>query len=139
MKNKYMLNCLNYALKKVDNDELPIAALLIKDNKIVCKSVNNKNLKNNVLGHAEIRCIQKASKKLKRWNLSDCELYVTLKPCEMCELVIKESRIKSTYYLLDRLETKKVYQKSQFIPITGMEKEKKQYQEKLKKFFENKR
>ena len=39
---------------------------------------------------------------MKTWKLSDCEMIVSLKPCSMCTEVIKESRIKEVYYLLNR-------------------------------------
>ena len=52
--------------------------------------------------HAEIIAIKKASKKLKNWRLIDCDLYVTLEPCDMCKGAINASRIKNVYYLLQR-------------------------------------
>ena len=139
MKEKFMQECLKYAIEKTNRNEIPIAALLVKNDKILCKCANNKNIKNNVLGHAEILCIQKACKKLKRWNLNDCELYVTLKPCEMCELVIREAHIEHTYFLIDRLPIKKTYSKSQIVEIESLENEKNFYQKKLQQFFKNKR
>ena len=134
-----MQECYEYAIKKSKNNELPIACFVVQNNKIIAKSLNNKNIRNNVLGHCEILSINKASKKLKRWNLNDCELYVTLKPCEMCEWVIKNSHINKVYYLVDKLDYKKAYSKTTFQQAKGLDNEKKIYQEKLKKFFENKR
>ena len=139
MNEKYMQICLELALKNQKKNELPIAAMLVQKNKIISKCVNNKNINHNVLGHAEILCIKKASKKLKRWNLNDCQLYVTLKPCEMCEIIIREAHIPKTYYLIERLEHKKTYSKSNFIEIQGMKKIKEEYKNKLKSFFENRR
>jgi len=51
--------------------------------------------------HAEIVAINKACKKLKRWRLEDCELYVTMEPCLMCCGAILQSRIKRIYYSID--------------------------------------
>ena len=93
MHEEIMKKCLAYAYKKISKKEIPIAAFIVKNNKIISKKVNNKNVKNNVLGHAEILAIKKATNKLKRWNLNDCELYVTLRPCPMCENIIKEAHI----------------------------------------------
>ena len=139
MQEKIMKQCLNYAYKKISKEEIPIAAFIVKNNKIISKKVNNKNVKNNVLGHAEILAIQKATNKLERWNLNDCELYVTLKPCPMCEIIIKEAHISKVYYLLDRLDYKKNYQKTKFVSINNLERDKENYKQKLKGFFENKR
>ena len=86
--------------KAIKHNEVPVSALLIKNNKIISKSYNRVNKKNNILNHAEINCIIKAQKKLKNWRLNDCELYVTLEPCSMCKEIIKKSRIKKVYYYI---------------------------------------
>lgn len=91
-----------YASAAYKKNEVPISAVLVHDNKIISCAHNKKNINNNALFHAEIICLSKACKKLKRWNLSDCILYVTLEPCEMCKLLIQESRINHVYYLQKR-------------------------------------
>ncbi len=139
MKEKTMKECLEYVLNKSKKEELPIGCFIVYKNKIIAKAINNKNIKHNVLGHAEIICIQKASKKLKRWNLNDCEMYVTLKPCPMCETIIKEAHIEKVYYLIDKLSYKKQFQKTKILEINNMSYEKEIYKEKLKEFFENRR
>lgn len=81
--------------------EVPIAALIIKNNKILCSAHNFKIRKNDPTAHAEVMCIRKASRILKTSNLGDCELYVTIKPCKMCEYIINEARIKKVYYFYE--------------------------------------
>lgn len=134
-----MKKCLIEANKNIKKDELPIAAAIVKDNKIISIAKNKKNIENNALKHAEIICISKTAKKLKRWNLSDCDLYVTLEPCEMCRCLIKESRIKKVYYLLPKLESKKSYNKTEFIEVESTTNTKEKYKKILQKFFINKR
>ena len=95
-----ILRKLNFKAKK--NGDIPVSALIIKNNKIIAKAYNKKIKNNNPLDHAEIIKIKKACKKLKTYNLNDCELYVTLKPCKMCEEVINECRLKKVYYYLDQ-------------------------------------
>ena len=51
--------------------------------------------------HAELIAINKACRKLKSWRLNDCEMYVTLEPCNMCMGAIIESRISKIYYGID--------------------------------------
>jgi tRNA(adenine34) deaminase len=92
---------INKAIKK---NEVPIAALIVKDGIIISKAYNRVNRTNNILDHAEIICIRKASKKLHNWRLNDCELYVTLEPCDMCRDVIKKSRVGKVYYILSQNE-----------------------------------
>lgn len=100
--------------KAAKKGEVPVAALIVKDGKIIAKSYNLREKKQNILGHAEIIAINKASKKLRTWKLSECELYVSLKPCKMCEEIIKQSRLKSVFYLLEKPENKKEYRKTTF-------------------------
>jgi len=87
-------------LKAYKNNEVPVAALMVYNNKVISKGINKRNLSNNVLDHAEIIAIKKANKRLKSWRLTDCDLYVTLEPCEMCKKIIEESRISNVYYML---------------------------------------
>ena len=85
-------------IKAKKHNEVPIAALIVKNNKIISKTYNKVEKNNNVLNHAEILAIIKASKKIKNWRLDNCELYVSLEPCEMCKTIIKKARIKKIYY-----------------------------------------
>jgi len=73
------------AQKAFKKGEIPVGAVIVKDNKIIAKSHNNRQKKFNVYGHAEINCIIKAAKKIKDWRLDDCEMYVTLEPCDLCK------------------------------------------------------
>ena len=86
----------------------------------------------------QVMVIKKASKKLKDWRLFDCELYVTLKPCSICEAIIKQSRIKNVYYLLEKPEIKKEYSKTKFTKTNLCTHEQK-YEYILHNFFQKKR
>ena len=85
-------------LKAIKNGDVPISALIVKDNKIIAKAYNNIVKTNNILNHAEIIAIRKATKAINNWRLNDCILYVTLEPCDMCKEIIKKSRIKEVIY-----------------------------------------
>ena len=115
MNEKYWKILIKLATKASKLDEVPISALVVKNNKIIAKAINKREKEHIVLNHAEIIAIRKASKKLKNWKLFDCDLYVTLKPCNMCENIIKQSRLRNVYYLLDKPESKKEYSKTQFL------------------------
>ena len=95
-------------------NEVPVSAIIVKNDKIISKAFNKREQSHNVLAHAEVIAIKKASKKLKTWRLFDCDLYVTLKPCSICENIIKQSRIRNVYYLIDKPDTKKEYNKTKF-------------------------
>ena len=93
-------------IKAKTQDEVPIAALIVQNNKIIAKSYNKVNKTNNILDHAEIISIKRASEKLNNWRLNDCDLYVTLEPCSMCKEIIKKSRLKNVYYFIKQNDNK---------------------------------
>jgi len=98
------------SLKAYQNDEVPIACVIVKNKKIVSKAYNLREKHKNPLYHAEVLAINKLCKKINNWRLDEYEMYVTLKPCKMCMEIIKESRIKKVYYILDSIneQNKKV-------------------------------
>ena len=97
LKIKNMKQALIEARKAYEKEEIPVGAIIVRDNKIIAKAHNIKEEKNDTTKHAEIIAIQKASKKLGSWRLIDCEMYVTLEPCAMCAGALIQSRIKKVY------------------------------------------
>jgi len=83
--------------KKAKKD-IPVGAVIVRDNKILASAHNEKELNNDVTSHAEIVAIRKAEQILENWRLEDCEMYVTLEPCPMCAWAIIQSRIKNLYF-----------------------------------------
>ncbi|MGM9874490.1 MAG: nucleoside deaminase [Bacilli bacterium] len=103
--NKQILNALiRETNKAIIKDEVPVGCVITKKSKIISRGYNQKISKNDPTAHAEIVAIKRACKKIGSWNLNDCELYVTLKPCNMCLSVINEARIKKIYYLVDNIK-----------------------------------
>lgn len=96
-KIKYMKEALKEAKKAYEKEEIPVGAVIVKNNKIIARAHNIKEGKKDTTKHAEIIAIQKASKKLNSWRLIDCEMYVTLEPCSMCAGALIQSRIKKVY------------------------------------------
>ena len=100
--NEKFLNILIKECKKAfKKDEVPIACIITKDNKIISKSHNLKHKTNFILNHAEVLAIKKAAKKNKDWRLNGYDMYVTLEPCDMCKEIIKQSRIDNVYYIVN--------------------------------------
>lgn len=95
--NIYMELAIKEAEKAFKKGEVPIGAVLVKDGKVLAKSHNQRERKQNALKHAEINVINSACKKLKSWRLDNCYLYVTLEPCPMCAGAIANARIKKVY------------------------------------------
>ena len=96
-KEKFMREALKEAKKAFDKLEVPVGAIIVKDNKIIARAHNLKEIKKDTTKHAEILAIQKASKKLESWRLLDCDMYVTLEPCAMCAGALIQARIKNVY------------------------------------------
>ncbi len=96
MLNDFMQIAIDEA-KKVKVD-IPVGAIIVKDNKIIASEVNQKELLNKTIYHAEILAINKANEVLNSWRLDDCDMYVTLEPCPMCMWAILNSRIKRLYF-----------------------------------------
>lgn len=97
MQEKFMKIALKEAKKAYDKGEIPVGAVIVKDDVVIAKAHNLKELKNDTTKHAEILAIQKASKKLASWRLENCEMYVTLEPCSMCAGALIQSRLKKVY------------------------------------------
>ena len=98
MNEYYMKKAIKQAHKALKCDEVPVGAVIVKNNKIISQAYNKKEKTKNVTKHAEIIAISRASKKLKNWRLDDCEIYVTMEPCMMCCGAIEQSRIKTIIY-----------------------------------------
>ena len=104
MNRKFLDLAFKYAEKAYRNNEVPIGAVIVKNNEVIGYGYNQKEKKNSVLEHAEIMAIRKASKRLNNWRLDDCDIYVTLDPCPMCASAIKQSRINNIYSALSNLD-----------------------------------
>lgn len=100
-----MQEAIKEAKKALDIEEVPVGAIIVKDNKIIARAHNMKETKNDATCHAEILAIKKACKKLNSWRLLDCEMYVTLEPCSMCAGALINSRIKKLYIGTDDNKT----------------------------------
>lgn len=95
--NKYFMHKA-IELAQSTKKDIPVAAVIVKNNEIIAQAVNTKELQQNPTLHAEILAIDEACKKLGSWHLDDCDLYVTLEPCPMCAWAIIQSRIKNVYF-----------------------------------------
>ena len=94
---KYMKEAIKQAKKALALDEVPIGCVIVYEDKIIARGYNRRLTDKNTLSHAELNAIRKASKKLGDWRLDDCEMYITLEPCQMCAGAIVQSRIKKVY------------------------------------------
>ena len=132
--DKYMEIALKEAKKSLKTDDVPVGALIVEDGKIIAKGHNTREKTHLITKHAEINAIEKACKKKKSWHLNNCELYVTLEPCNMCIEVAKQARIKCIKYAAKQ-EKQANLKTPELIQIKNVENSKNL----LKDFFKNKR
>lgn len=98
MDELYMRKALDMANKGFKKNDVPVGCIIVKNDQVIAKAYNTKNIKNCSINHAEILAIKKACKRLGTWHLDDCILYVTMEPCLMCCGAIIQSRIKRVVY-----------------------------------------
>ena len=98
---EYMILALEEAKKAYDEGEVPVGAVIVKDDNVIAKTHNTKEKNKCSLEHAELSAIKLACGKLDNWRLVATTIYVTLEPCPMCASAIKQSRINRVVYLLD--------------------------------------
>ncbi len=93
---------MNQALQEAhaafDEGEVPVGAVIVKENRIIARGHNRVEAAQDATAHAEILCIGAASQNLEDWRLEGCTLYVTLEPCPMCAGAILNSRIEKVVY-----------------------------------------
>lgn len=98
MNVKFMEEALKLAQISFDEGEVPVGAVVVKDNKIIATGRNRREKSKNALSHAEIEAINNACNALGGWRLWQCEIYVTLEPCPMCSGAIVNARIPNVYF-----------------------------------------
>ena len=86
----------------------PFGAVVVKDQRIISRGHNMVLSSNDPTAHAEIVAIRRASAKLDRFDLSDCEIYSTCEPCPMCLSAIYWARIKKLFYGCTREDAAKI-------------------------------
>ena len=76
----------------------PFGCVVVRRGKVVARGCNQVTSANDPTAHAEVVAIREASRKLKTFNLSDCELFTSCEPCPMCLAAIYWARIPRVYY-----------------------------------------
>jgi len=97
---EYMKIALKSARQAAQNDEVPIAALVVnpESGEIIAAAANESAHGSAATAHAEILAIRRACEKLGTTRLWDLDMYVTLEPCTMCAAAISFARIRNLYF-----------------------------------------
>ena len=94
----YMQQAIQLAIEAAARDEVPVGAVIVRDDLVIATGQNRKERDNCAVHHAEIMAIEQACRYVGNWYLDDCDLYVTLEPCAMCAGAIINSRLRAVYF-----------------------------------------
>lgn len=92
---KFMLEAIKEAWKAFKAEEVPVGAVLVKDNRVISRGYNQVELLKDATAHAEMLCITAGENALENWRLTGTTLYCTIEPCSMCAGAILLSRVQN--------------------------------------------
>jgi tRNA(adenine34) deaminase len=142
-----MTEAMNMAKLAFSNDEVPVGAIVVNNEKIIGRGFNQVIAKNSVTSHAEINAINEASQFIKNYRLKGCDIFVTLEPCHMCAKAIVDARIDTLYFGANEPKTGAIESIDQFLNRDDLNHQvlfsgghmQEQSSNLLKKFFQSKR
>ncbi len=95
---RYMRLALESAADAVRHDDVPIGALVVRDDEVLAVTRNERELRGDPTAHAECLALREASLILGGWRLIGADLYCTLEPCPMCAGAIQQARIRRVVF-----------------------------------------
>jgi tRNA(adenine34) deaminase len=94
----FMGEALRQARKAEAQDEVPIGAVIVRNNDIIARAWNQVETLKDATAHAEMLAITQAEAAIADWRLTECDLYVTKEPCPMCAGAIVHTRLRRVIY-----------------------------------------
>ncbi len=98
MHEYFMRMALAEAEAAFNEEEVPVGAVIVRDDRIIASAHNQREQLRDPTAHAEMVAITQAAEQMNSWRLTDCTLYVTLEPCPMCAGAILQARIPTVVY-----------------------------------------
>src|SRR2546426_10570683 len=116
MRNLFMRQAIRLSIEMMRRGEGgPFGAVVVKGSHIVGRGCNQVTSANDPTAHAEIVAIREACKRLKTFQLDQCDLYTSCEPCPMCLSAIYWARIRSVFYANTRRDAAKIAFDDDFI------------------------
>src|SRR6266404_2085002 len=94
----FMREALRFAEKAFKAEEVPVGAVVVRDDKIIARAYNQVEMLKDATAHAEMLALTQAEAAVGDWRLTDCDLYVTKEPCPMCAGAIVHTRIRRVIF-----------------------------------------
>ena len=95
---RLMFAALQQAENALEDNEVPVGAVVVKENKIIGRGYNQVEKLKDATAHAEMIALTAAANNIGDWRLDKCSLFVTLEPCTMCSGALLAARIKTLYF-----------------------------------------
>lgn len=95
---RFMYAALQQAEHAAEEDEVPIGAVVVYENRIIGRGYNQVEKLKDATAHAEMIALTAASNYIGNWRLNACDIYVSLEPCIMCTGALLASRISNLYF-----------------------------------------
>jgi tRNA(adenine34) deaminase len=90
---RYMAEALRQAMAALDDDEVPVGAVIVQDGRVIGRAHNQRERLGDPTAHAEMIAITQAAESVGNWRLENCTMYVTLEPCAMCAGAVVLARL----------------------------------------------
>ena len=88
-----MQDAIRQAVKAYEADEVPVGAVIVRNDRVIARAWNQVEMLNDATAHAEMLALTAAEAAVEDWRLNDCTLYVTKEPCPMCAGAIVHCRL----------------------------------------------
>jgi tRNA(adenine34) deaminase len=95
---RFMRLALDEAERATEHDDVPIGAVIVRDDEVIAAARNERELRKDPTAHAEILALRAAAQALGGWRIPDSVLYVTLEPCAMCAGAVVLARVPRVVY-----------------------------------------
>jgi tRNA(adenine34) deaminase len=89
----FLREALGEARLALQHGDVPIGAVVVEAGIVIARAPNRREADRDPTAHAEILALREAARRLGRWRLSGCTLYVTLEPCFMCAGAVVNARV----------------------------------------------
>ena len=94
----FMREAIRQARKAATQDEVPIGAVIVHEQKIIARAWNQVETLKDATAHAEMLALTQAESAMGDWRLNECDLYVTKEPCPMCAGAIMHCRVRRVIF-----------------------------------------